>query len=158
MLSISLNFHGNWKSKKEIANHANNNGDGIMNKGKRLAVVSIVFEIIGFTGLVLYSNYIFIYNGGLRYNFEAIESREEFFELWLLVLKIVPFGLLSFVFVILGLVLGLYSMRKIDKGNINYKLALSSVIVGIIGFITALIMSGIYFLITTSSFSVRAIA
>jgi hypothetical protein len=75
-----------------------------------------------------------------------------FFETQSWVARTLFWGFLAIVLNIIGLAVGIYSAKKIGKGNKGYQIALSGVIIGVIGVILANVMSAIYFIVVSDNF------
>ena len=131
-----------------------------MDIGEKKSVYSIRFAIIGCIGFIVYFifainfvNYLFSpeYFSKLFENPES--SIEIFFATFFMSIIAVSFGLSSLVFMVLGGVFGLYSIKKVDKKGKYYRFALAGTIIGVAGFVLAIIIMTFY----SITFAIRTI-
>jgi len=131
-----------------------------MDIGEKKSVYSIRFAIIGCIGFTVYFifainfvNYLF----SPEYISKLFENPESSIEILLTTFAIMivamAFGLSSLVFMILGGVFGLYSIKRVDREGKYYRFALAGTIIGVAGFVLAIIIMTFY----SITFAIRTI-
>ena len=117
-----------------------------MYKNKKYSIISMTLSIIGCLGFCAY--FVLIFNNGNWFSPELIDDGKKLIEMFLFNLLALGFAGLNFVIIITGLVFGLKT-RIEDKGN---KLAGASLVIGIIGLVSAFTFAVVYFITKSDGF------
>lgn len=124
-------------------------------KTRKTSVASLVAVIAGCIGCIAYLVY-FLPEFYSRFGIELIELIEEdataFFDTFFFALRAIIFGFGSLGVIILGVILGVYTIRKTEKKSKSYKLAFAGIIVGVVGLTLTIISISVYSAVMTFDF------